>query len=68
MIHLKNQAFFSLQNEKKNQMFAAVVISALTFTTLWANLADNKLITVYFFLIFIRKQYLTFHANCPHKL
>ena len=34
----------------------------LTFTTLWAYLADNKVIL--FFLFFQRKQALTFHANC----
>ena len=34
----------------------------LTFTTLWANLTDGKLMT--FFLFFPRKQDLTCHANC----
>ena len=35
---------------------------SLTFTTLWANSADNKLVIS--FLIFPRKQDLTFHAKC----
>ena len=38
------------------------LIQQTTFTTPWANSADNKLMT--FFLIFPRKQVLTFHANC----
>ena len=33
----------------------------LTFINLWANSSDDKFI---FFLIFPRKQDLTFHANC----
>ena len=36
-----------------------------TFTTLWTNLADDKLMI--FFLIFPRKLVLTFHANCLQK-
>ena len=36
----------------------------LTFTTLLAYSADDKL--VIFFLFFQRKQYLTFHASCLH--
>ena len=36
----------------------------LTFTTLWSESADNKLLI--FFLIFPQKQDLTFHANCLH--
>ena len=38
--------------------------SILTFTTPWANSADDNL--VIFFFYFYQKQYLTFHANCPH--
>ena len=34
----------------------------LTFITLWANSADDKLVMV------PRKQDLTFHANCLHNL
>ena len=34
----------------------------LTFTTLWANSADDRLMI--FFLIFTKKQDLAFHANC----
>ena len=36
----------------------------LTFTTVSAKSANEKLIT--FFFIFPRKQDLTFHANCFH--
>ena len=35
----------------------------LTFTTLWADAADDKLRT-YFLMFFLRKQASTFHANC----
>ena len=36
----------------------------LTFTTLWPNSADNKLMM---FSCFPRKQDLTFHANCLQR-
>ena len=39
-----------------------ILLSSLIVS--WANLADLKL--VIFFLIFPRKQDLTFHANCLH--
>ena len=39
----------------------------LTFTTLYANSADDKLMTFFlFFFILFRKQNLTLHANCLH--
>ena len=41
-------------------MSETVVIRILTFTTLWAYLADDKLI----FLLFTGKYALTFHTNC----
>ena len=37
----------------------------LTFTTLWANSADDTLM-IFFFLNFPRKQDLMFHTNCFH--
>ena len=43
-------------------MFVCTAFSALS--TLWANLANETLI---FFLVFPRKYYLTFHANCLLK-
>ena len=39
-----------------------VYLFSITFTTLWANSADDKL--VIFFLIFPRKQAFACHANC----
>ena len=36
----------------------------ITFTSLWANLTDVKLMFFLVFLFFPRKQDLTFHANC----
>ena len=33
--------------------------------TVWANSGDDKL-TNFFLIIFPKKQYLTFHANCLH--
>ena len=39
---------------------------SFTFTTLWPNSADKKL--VIFFLFFPEKQDLTFHANCLQRL
>ena len=38
------------------------ISNPLTFTTDWANSADDKL--VIFFLTFSKKQDLTFHPNC----
>ena len=40
---------------------STVLNDPLTFTTLWANSADDKLI------FFSRKQVLTFHAHCLHS-
>ena len=40
-------------------------IYKLTFTTLWAFSADDKMML--FFLFFPRKQDLTFHANCLRR-
>ena len=44
-------------------LFCATESLLLTITTLWANLKDDKLVI---FLIFSRKQNLTFRANCIH--
>ena len=52
-------AFFSFD---VISIFPQPSIQGLTFTTLWANSAENKL--VIFFLFFSRKQDLTFHTNC----
>ena len=38
------------------------MVACLTFTTLWANSADGKLM-VDFLIFFPRKQDATFHAN-----
>ena len=38
------------------------VPSTLTFTTLWANFADEKLMT---FFLFFSENIITFHAKCP---
>ena len=57
--------FFS--EKKINNIFqnvsAAAVISALTFTTLRANSADDQLVI---FRIFPGKQDLKFHASCQN--
>ena len=43
-----------------------IISSPLTFTTLWANSADDNLLIYIYFLFFPTKQDLTFHANCLH--
>ena len=45
-----------------------LIVLSLTFTTLWANSAEDKLMI--FYIIFPRKQVLTIHANSPslHEL
>ena len=59
LLHLQ-LTFAKIAKKKKNTFI-------LTFTTLWANSADDKLmIWWYFFFIFPRKQDQTFHANCLH--
>ena len=58
------QVIFSMQTDKINfrMLSATDFLSALTFTTLWAFSADDKLMI--FFLFFKKKKDLTFHANC----
>ena len=61
---LKIQTFFV----GKKVFYLQLWFFFLTFTSYWANSADNKLeiffFFFFFFLIFPRKQDLTFHANC----
>ena len=43
--------------------------NSLTFTTLWANSADDKLaIFSYYFLILPREQNLAIHKNCLRQI
>ena len=44
-----------------HNIWSSLYVYVFNFTALWANSADDKLIM---FLIFPRKQDLTFHANC----
>ena len=60
-IRMKCQALF-LPKEKKIRISSALVVTdTLTFTTIWVKSVDDKL--EIFFLIFLRKQHLTFYAN-----
>ena len=44
-------------------LFWSARLKGLTFTTFWANSADNKMVTFFFF--FTQKmRFSTFHANC----
>ena len=58
-VHMKFQALFSMKNSKKKKkkkkikMFSAAdVIRALSFTTQWANSADDKMMIFFFFFFF----------------
>ena len=58
-------SYFILMMIKRIRMsFNTILFSALTFTTLWVDSADDKLMA--FILNFPGKQDLTFHANCLH--
>ena len=54
---------FDFSNPKLTHTVSDIVLNGtLTFTTLWTNSADDKVMIFFFFLR--RKQDLTFHANC----
>ena len=46
----------------QNRVYLGSAGQGLTFTTLWANSADDKYVII--FLIFPIKHDLKFHANC----
>ena len=54
-----NQTMFIFQNMYKIQYI-------VTFTTLFANSADDKLVIFFLINYFPRKPDLTFRANCLH--